>query len=216
MITYRLATASDAAASRLTAPRRSWSTTASPPPSQTHLRATVAAILEAPEHLVLVAETEDRLAGMCALIFSQSTWSASPVCELQDVVVTRDYRRTDVGRGLIQAAEEIARARGCTRLFLLAEYWNLDAHAFYRSLGMAEKTCLYFERDLRTPYRARNGGTSSSSSSRLRGSTRGLRGVPLMASLGGCAGGCCGCAGPGGCSGGNSRPFCTGARCSPE
>jgi hypothetical protein len=42
-----------------------------------------------------------------------------------------------------------ARARGCSRLFLLAEPWNLEAHAFYRSLGLSEKTCLYFERDLR-------------------------------------------------------------------
>ncbi len=48
----------------------------------------------------------------------------------------------------MSAAEAIARARGCSRLFLLAESWNLDAHAFYRSLGLAEKTCLYFERDL--------------------------------------------------------------------
>ena len=148
MITYRLATASDAAqvVSLLQEIIVSHGVT---PAEPGRLHATLAAILEAPEHIVLVAETEDRLAGMCALIFSQSTWSASPVCELQDVVVTRDYRRTDVGRGLVRAAEEIARARGCTRLFLLAEYWNLDAHAFYRSLGMAEKTCLYFERDLR-------------------------------------------------------------------
>ncbi len=86
---------------------------------------------------------------MCALVFSISTWSASPVCELQDVIVTEEYRREDVGRGLIAAAEEIARARGCSRLFLLAESWNLGAHAFYRSLGLSEKTCLYFERDLR-------------------------------------------------------------------
>ena len=148
MITYRLATASDAAqvVSLLQEIMESHGVI---PPEPDHLSATLAAILETSDHLVLVAEENDRLAGMCALLFSQSTWSASPVCELQDVVVTRDYRRTDVGSGLMQAAEEIARARGCTRLFLLAEYWNLDAHAFYRSLGMAEKTCLYFERDLR-------------------------------------------------------------------
>jgi GNAT superfamily N-acetyltransferase len=120
------------------------------PPDSASLAASVSTILAADDHVLLVAEDEDRLIGMCALILSMSTWSASPVCELQDVLVTQDHRRTDVGRGLVQSAEEIARARGCTRLFLLAESWNLEAHAFYRGLGLAEKTCLYFERDLRT------------------------------------------------------------------
>jgi GNAT superfamily N-acetyltransferase len=119
------------------------------PPEPEPLGATVATILDSPGHLLLVADDGGRLVGMCALIFSQSTWSASPVCELQDVLVTSGRRRGAIGRGLVQAAERIAKDRRCTRLFLLAEYWNLDAHTFYRSLGLAEKTCLYFELDLR-------------------------------------------------------------------
>jgi N-acetylglutamate synthase-like GNAT family acetyltransferase len=123
------------------------------PPESSRLAATVDGIIAAPDHCFLVAEREGsdatrRLIGMCALVFSLSTWSASPVCELQDVVVTEEHRREDVGCGLIAAAEEIARGRGCSRLFLLAESWNLGAHSFYRSQGMLEKTCLYFERDL--------------------------------------------------------------------
>ena len=119
---------------------------ASPPPAR--LSATVATILGSADHLFLVADDDSRLVGMCALLFSQSTWSAAPVCELQDVVVTSTRRLTDVGRGLLTHAEQIARSRGCARLFLLAEAWNLDAHTFYRRFGLSEKTCLYFERDL--------------------------------------------------------------------
>jgi N-acetylglutamate synthase-like GNAT family acetyltransferase len=118
------------------------------PPEPERLTATVSSILTAPDHSFLVAESHGHLVGMCALVFSLSTWSASPVCELQDLVVTRSHRRGHVGRGLVQTAESIAQARGCSRLFLMAESWNLDAHSFYRSLGLAEKTCLYFERDL--------------------------------------------------------------------
>jgi GNAT superfamily N-acetyltransferase len=120
------------------------------PPSD-RLEATVATILASPDHILLVAECQGDLLGMCALVFSHSTWSSSLVCELQDMVVTESQRRGQLGRGLVDAAESLARARGCSRLFLLAEAWNLEAHAFYRSLGLAEKTCLYFERDLRSP-----------------------------------------------------------------
>ena len=119
------------------------------PPEPGRLSAVVSTIIAASDHMFLVADDEDDLVGMCALVFSESTWSAAPVCELQDVVVAQDHRRAEVGRGLMQAAEDTARARGCSRLYLLAEYWNLDAHTFYRSLGLAEKSCLYFERDLR-------------------------------------------------------------------
>jgi GNAT superfamily N-acetyltransferase len=119
------------------------------PPDTGPLTATVTAILAADDHLLLVADRQGRLIGMCALIFSLSTWSAGLVCELQDVLVTQAYRSSGVGRGLIREAEAIARARGCSRLFLSAESFNLGAHAFYRRLGLAEKTTLYYERDLR-------------------------------------------------------------------
>jgi len=99
-------------------------------------------------HSILVAEQDGTILGMCAVIFSLSTWSAAPVCEVQDLVVTAEHRRNEIGRGLLQMAERLARQRGCARLFLLTESWNLGAHAFYRSLGLSEKTCLYFERAL--------------------------------------------------------------------
>lgn len=120
-------------------------------PEGDRLSTVVRAALDSPDHSFLVAEDDGDTVGMCALVFSYSTWSAALVCELQDVIVREGRRRNKVGEGLILAAEEVARQRGCARLHLLAEYWNLDAHAFYRSLGLSEKTCLYFERDLRQP-----------------------------------------------------------------
>jgi GNAT superfamily N-acetyltransferase len=119
-----------------------------PPRNEAHT-ACVAAIIASQDHLFLLAEEDDGVIGMCALLFSMSTWSAAPACEVQDVIVTHAHRGKGVGRGLLKAADELAVARGCTRLYLLAEYWNLDAHAFYRRVGLAEQTCLDFERDLR-------------------------------------------------------------------
>jgi N-acetylglutamate synthase-like GNAT family acetyltransferase len=119
-----------------------------PPPAE-RLLTVVQSAFASSSHTFIVAETPHGLAGMCALIFSLSTWSAGLVCEVQDLVVTASHRRAQVGRGLLRAAESNARGRGCMRLFLLAESWNLEAHRFYRRMGLAEKTCLDFERDLR-------------------------------------------------------------------
>jgi GNAT superfamily N-acetyltransferase len=118
------------------------------PPAHERLESVVEAVFASPDHFFLVAEDGAAIVGMCALIFSYSTWSASPVCELQDVVVTAESRRRRVGRGLLEAAERQARDKGCSRLYLSAESWNLEAQRFYRREGLAEKTCLYFERDL--------------------------------------------------------------------
>jgi N-acetylglutamate synthase-like GNAT family acetyltransferase len=150
MIVYRQATPADVPAI-LDLLREIMSHHGVAPPDPRRLAAAVSGIISSSDHCFLIADAEGGVIGMCALLFSISTWSASPVCELQDVVVTASHRREDVGRGLINAAERVARARNCTRLFLLAEGWNLGAHAFYRNLGMDEKTCLYFERDLSAP-----------------------------------------------------------------
>jgi N-acetylglutamate synthase-like GNAT family acetyltransferase len=117
-------------------------------PQRQTLESVVHAALESPYHSFVVAAEDDAIVGMCGLIFTYSTWSAALVCELQDVIVCETKRRSHIGSGLLQAAENIARDQGCARLFLLAEAWNFGAHSFYRSLVLAEKTCLYFERDL--------------------------------------------------------------------
>lgn len=148
MITYRPALTADAAGivSLLTEIMRHHGVR---PPDDDRLTVVVDAVFLSPDHFFLVADNGGTVVGMCALIFSYSTWSTGLVCELQDVIVTADRRRRQVGRGLIETAETIARERGCSRLFLTAESWNLDGQRFYRSLGLAEKVCLYYERDLR-------------------------------------------------------------------
>jgi GNAT superfamily N-acetyltransferase len=119
------------------------------PPELSRLAGTVSSIIAAPDHCFVVADEDGQLVGMCGLIFSVSTWSAAPVCELQDVIVDREHRREDVGRGLVRAAEEIARARGCMRLFLLASRGTLGRMPSI-AVWAYKKTCLYFERTLIT------------------------------------------------------------------
>jgi GNAT superfamily N-acetyltransferase len=118
------------------------------PPGGEELHRIVQAVMEAPGHTFFVASDPRGLVGMCALLFSVSTWRAVRVCELQDVVVTANARGQDLGRLLVENALRFARARGCAWAYLTAESWNLQAHSFYRALGFEEKAVLYFEKDL--------------------------------------------------------------------
>jgi len=160
MITYRLAVSDDADAlvSLLAEIMLHHGVT---PPAVERLRATVDTVLASRDHHFLVADEAGSIVGMCALVFSYSTWSAARVCELQDLVVTQTERGRRVGRGLVSAADKMAQEHGCSRLFLSAESWNLDAHRFYRSLDLAEKTYLYFERDLRSSTAPHSGADAS-------------------------------------------------------
>jgi GNAT superfamily N-acetyltransferase len=117
-------------------------------PGAERMSRTLALIMGGPDHRFVVAEDPGGLVGMCGLLFHMSTWSASKACEIQDVIVAAEHRRSGLGRALVETAAEVARREGCTRLSLTAEAWNLPAHAFYRRLGFSEKTCLYFERSL--------------------------------------------------------------------
>jgi ribosomal protein S18 acetylase RimI-like enzyme len=52
-----------------------------------------------------------------------------------EVGVRRDSRRQGVGRGLFDVLRSLCRERGIARAFLITNESNLDAMAFYRSLG---------------------------------------------------------------------------------
>lgn len=119
-----------------------------PFPPDADLRAVLGEAFASTAHEFLVAEGPEGIHGMCALVYSLSTWSAGPVCEVQDVVVAAHRRGAGVGAAVLAAAERRAAERGCRRLFLTAETPNLGGQAFYRALGLMEKTTLHFERDL--------------------------------------------------------------------
>jgi ribosomal protein S18 acetylase RimI-like enzyme len=77
----------------------------------------------------------DPPAGVVQLRYRYGVWWDAEDCHVEDVFVRADARGSGLGRALVEAAIERARARGCRRLELDTAEENAPALALYRSLG---------------------------------------------------------------------------------
>jgi GNAT superfamily N-acetyltransferase len=106
-------------------------------PREAGIRAAVRTLLDdaQTEFLLAAPEPGGDACGVCQLRYRLSVWTGTDDCWLEDLYVRDDARRGGVGRSLVAAAIERARARGCRRMELDVNEQNADALAFYRSLG---------------------------------------------------------------------------------
>ncbi len=84
---------------------------------------------------VLVAERDGAVIGMVTAQLVVSTAEGGASAWIEDMVVAERERGRGVGRRLLEAIEAWARARGASRLQLLADRENAPALAFYARLG---------------------------------------------------------------------------------
>jgi len=67
--------------------------------------------------------------------FNFSTFLGKPGLYLEDLFVTPEHRGHGFGKALLMYLAAIANARGCGRMEWAVLDWNVDAIAFYESLG---------------------------------------------------------------------------------
>lgn len=87
--------------------------------------------------LVLVAVREGKVVGMCSVQTLVSTAEGGKVGLVEDVVVSREFRRRGIGTLLLDQAVEWGRNRKLKRLQLLADRENMPAVDFYARSGWA-------------------------------------------------------------------------------
>jgi GNAT superfamily N-acetyltransferase len=86
----------------------------------------------------LVAHSGGRLVGLVHYIFHRSTILIGPTCYLQDLFTDEALRGRGVGRALIEAVYERARAAGAGRVYWLTHESNETARRLYD--GVAERS----------------------------------------------------------------------------
>lgn len=103
------------------------------------------------EVLVATAAADpDRVLGFVAVQVGIMFTELSSYARLTAVVVGPQARRRGIGRALVRAAEELARARGCAFVELTSGVrpGRQDAHAFYPALGYQDTGHIRYRREL--------------------------------------------------------------------
>lgn len=91
----------------------------------------------------LVAEQDGRVIGIAHYLFHRSTTRVSDVCYLQDLFTAEDARGRGVGRRLIQAVYDAARAAGISRVYWQTKVTNAPGRALYDKVAEHQGFIVY-------------------------------------------------------------------------
>lgn len=91
----------------------------------------------------LVAVQQGRIVGLAHYLFHRSTTRAADVCYLQDLYTVEALRGQGIGRRLILAVYESARAAGCSRVYWQTQAANAQARALYDQLAQHHGFIVY-------------------------------------------------------------------------
>jgi GNAT superfamily N-acetyltransferase len=83
----------------------------------------------------LVAEEEGGVVGLVHYLYHRSTTRLHDVCYLQDLFTAPRLRGLGIGRRLIHAVYDAARAAGCSRVYWQTQVTNQPGRALYDKLA---------------------------------------------------------------------------------
>jgi len=96
-----------------------------------------AALADHPGAFSLIARDDDRPVGLANCFTGFSTFACAPLINIHDIAVLPELRGRGVGRALMRAVEQEARARGACKITLEVLSGNEQAQALYAAEGFA-------------------------------------------------------------------------------
>jgi ribosomal protein S18 acetylase RimI-like enzyme len=118
-------------------------------PSDAEVERGVERLLGDPETEFLLASADGAdPAGVAQLRFRYGIWRAGGDCLLEDLFIDERARGAGLGRALVAATLDRARARGCRRVELDVNEANAAAQGLYESFGFSSTSNSYGARDL--------------------------------------------------------------------
>jgi ribosomal protein S18 acetylase RimI-like enzyme len=118
-------------------------------PSDAEVERGVERLLGDPETEFLLASADGAdPAGVAQLRFRYGIWRAGGDCLLEDLYVDERARGAGLGRALVAATLDRARARACRRVELDVNEANTTAQHLYESFGFSSTANSYGARDL--------------------------------------------------------------------
>jgi ribosomal protein S18 acetylase RimI-like enzyme len=108
-----------------------------PTPGPSALAERVRVLLDAGDTQILLAG--DGPDGLAVLRFREAIWADALECYLAELYVVPDRRGQGLGRALMEAAMETARAEGATHMDLGTSEDDVAARGLYESLGFSNR-----------------------------------------------------------------------------
>jgi ribosomal protein S18 acetylase RimI-like enzyme len=117
--------------------------------SAAEMRQRLESILSDTRCRTFIAEIENQICGMVGTVAHVSHEHNDPSGKIIALVVSKNQRRSGIGRALVAAAEKDFANHGITRVSLTTRFSREAAHQFYESLGYI-RTGFRFAKDLPT------------------------------------------------------------------
>ena len=101
-------------------------------------------ILDDSNHIIHVAELDDKIVGSTTLLIEQKfIHKGGLVGHIEDVVVSKGFERKEIGRRIVESLLDVAKDRGCYKTILDCKN---DVKEFYEKIGFKhESNCMRFD-----------------------------------------------------------------------